>query len=79
MKIKSRNLSKTIGIVRRGGMYSPSNELSEAKISLVLTGRKAVPAQVHNFLFDDLQFLLLKEIARAHGYKVLVIERGLNR
>lgn len=77
---KIKNFSKVIGIVLRGGIYGPSNELSEQKIRNVYALELGLVDSGRNPLtMSAAGFGTFEQIAAKHGYKVMVIQRGLNR
>lgn len=74
--MKKIDLSKTIGVIKRGGSYSPSNERSEEKWNDAFsrTGYWPAPATI-----DDDMMPLFMDITKKCGYKVRIIQRGLFR
>lgn len=74
---KKIDFSKTIGMIKRGGMFSPSNERSEAKAREVLD--RCGYEKNHPLNFDAKDVVMFREHAKLMGFKLYVHERGLNR
>lgn len=72
----STDWSKTIGFVNRAGVFSPSNERSEGKLRTVASGLFTADQVL---AFNKEEFFHLRDIAKAHGFQFVVIQRGINR
>lgn len=75
---KIKDWGKVIGVIGRGGTFFPSNERSNEKALAVYSQHLVDP--IHKPLFWDRQTLEhFRTAAKACGYSVMVIQRGLNR
>lgn len=77
MAVARVDLSRAIGFVNRAGRFMPTNETSEARTREVLTIRGFdIPPTI---VFDEIEMDVFRDQARAAGFKVVVIRRGLGR
>jgi hypothetical protein len=70
-----KDFSKVIGIIGRGGSFFPSNPPSEVKWQAVF---EAVGVKAQSLLNRE-GLRWFRDRAKEQGFKILVIERGLNR
>ncbi len=74
---KTKDFTKVIGFINRGGMFSPSNETSQKKYEDLYAGYsdgRIAPPTMNKTAFDS-----FVEAIGAFGYTVMVARRGLNR
>lgn len=70
-----KDFTKVIGIIGRGGNYHPSNEAGERKWQAVFAANGVKPQTFVGI--DGLRWF--RDRAAEMGYKILVINRGINR
>jgi len=70
-----KDFTKIIGIVGRGGQFHPSNEVMDRKWQAVFAANGLKP----QVFVDRTGLRWFRDRAMEMGFKLFVIERGINR